>query len=140
MVEKLTTVKDYERVALARLGKVTREYYQFGADANISLDDSTRRYDAIKLKPKAEVDPDFFEGLETEIMGSKVPSPLCISSTAFHKMAHPDGELGSARAANNSRTPFMLSNWATTSAEEVASVCPDSFKMFQLYMDKNPEV
>jgi isopentenyl diphosphate isomerase/L-lactate dehydrogenase-like FMN-dependent dehydrogenase len=34
------------------------------------------------------VDPDKFEGLETEVMGIKIPSPICVASTAFHKMAN----------------------------------------------------
>jgi isopentenyl diphosphate isomerase/L-lactate dehydrogenase-like FMN-dependent dehydrogenase len=53
-------------------------------------------------------------------MGFKVNSPVFIASTAFHKMADVDGELASAAAANKSKTPFMLSSWATTSIEDVA--------------------
>ena len=63
-------------------------------------------------------------------MGFKVNSPVFIASTAFHKMADVDGELASAAAANKSKTPFMLSNWATTAIEDIAKVCPDSLKMF----------
>ena len=63
-------------------------------------------------------------------MGFKVNSPVFIASTAFHKMADVDGELASAAAANKSKTPFMLSNWANTAIEDIAKVCPDSLKMF----------
>jgi len=51
-------------------------------------------------------------------------------------MADVDGELASAAAANKSKTPFMLSSWANTSIEDVAKVCPDSLKMYQVYMSK----
>jgi len=54
----------------------------------ISLKDSEAQFDQLKLKTKAEVDPDKFEGLWTETIGIKIPSPICISATAFHKMAH----------------------------------------------------
>lgn len=52
-------------------------------------------------------------------MGFKVDSPIFIASTAFHRMANVDGELASAAAANTSKTPFMLSSWATTTLEDV---------------------
>lgn len=55
-------------------------------------------------------------------------------------MAHPDGEAATARAANTSSTPIMLSNWANTPLEVFASSCPNSLKMFQIYMSKVPEV
>jgi L-lactate dehydrogenase (cytochrome) len=55
-------------------------------------------------------------------------------------MAHYEGEIATAKAANSSRTPVMLSNWANTPLEEFASECPDSLKMFQIYMSKVPEV
>lgn len=63
-------------------------------------------------------------------------SPVFIASTAFHKMAHVDGEFASAAAANKSKTPFMLSSWSNTPIEDVAKLCPDSLKMYQLYMSK----
>ena len=106
----------------------------------ISLKDSEAAFDRYKLKPKAQVDPDKFEGLGVEILGMKVPSPIWISSTAFHRMAHPDGEVATARAANTSSTPLMLSSWSNTPLEVVASECPNSLKMFQIYMSKVPEV
>lgn len=43
----------------------------------------------------------------------------------------------SAAAANNiNKTPFFLSTWATTAVEDVARVCPDSMKFFQIYLSK----
>ena len=106
----------------------------------ISLQDAEAAFEKYKLKTRAQIDIDKFEGLSTEILGEKVPSPIWISSTAFHKMAHPDGEAATARAANTSSTPIMMSNWANTPLEEFASSCPKSLKMFQIYMSKVPEV
>lgn len=96
----------------------------------ISLHDAEAAFDKYKLKTRAQVDQDRFEGLQTVILGEKVPSPIWISSTAFHKMAHPEGEVATAKAANTSSTPVMLSNWANTQIEEFASSCPNSLKMF----------
>ena len=55
-------------------------------------------------------------------------------------MAHPEGEVATAKAANTSSTPVMLSNWATTQIEDFAAACPNSLKMFQIYISKVSEV
>lgn len=74
-------------------------------------------------------------------MGNKVKTPICIASTAFHKMAHPDGELATARAAQAYlNTSIKLSSWSTTPLEEVAAQAPDSLKFMQIYLSKIPEV
>jgi isopentenyl diphosphate isomerase/L-lactate dehydrogenase-like FMN-dependent dehydrogenase len=86
----------------------------------VSLRDSEAQFDRLKLKQAAGVDPDKFEGLQTETMGIKIPSPICIAATAFHRMAHPDGEEATAKAAHKTQTPMMLSNWASTPLEVVA--------------------
>ena len=36
---------------------------------------------------------------ETTILGVKVASPICIAPTAMQKMAHPEGEIATAKAA-----------------------------------------
>ena len=55
-------------------------------------------------------------------------------------MATTEGELATARAANNSGTPLKLSSWSTTTLEEVAAQAPHSLKAFQIYLSKIPEV
>lgn len=45
-------------------------------------------------------------------------------------MAHPDGEVATALACNASKTPLVLSSWATSTNEEVGAAAPDSMKVF----------
>lgn len=45
--------------------------------------------------------------------------PLGFSPTAFQKLAHPDGELGTSRAAARGGIPMTLSTYATCSVEDV---------------------
>ena len=56
-------------------------------------------------------------------------------------MAYHEGEVAMARAANKiMQTPLLLSNWATSSVEEVGAAAPDSLKLFQIYMSKDATV
>lgn len=44
-----------------------------------------------------------------------------LSPTAYHKLAHPEGEAATSRAAASTGIPMGLSMYATTSLEEVAA-------------------
>lgn len=63
-------------------------------------------------------------------MGTPIDSPICVTSAAFQRMAHHEGEIATARACNASKTPFVLSSWATSSNEEVGAAAPDCMKIF----------
>lgn len=74
-------------------------------------------------------------------MGQQIQTPIAIASTAFHRMAYHEGEVATAKAANNTlQTPLLLSSWATSTIEEVGKAAPDSMKLFQIYMSKDMEV
>jgi (S)-2-hydroxy-acid oxidase len=97
----------------------------------ISLPDNENAFTRIKLKPKAFASSKGFKGLNTKILGKDVNSPICVASTAFHKMAHPDGEIATARACESfNNTPYMLSSWSTVPLEEVAQESPNTLKIF----------
>ena len=50
--------------------------------------------------------------------------PVLVAPTAFHRMAHPDGEAGTARAAAAVGTIMCLSTIATSTPAEVAAAAP----------------
>ena len=85
-----------------------------------TLVQNEQAYNEIKLKGRAEV-PSLTEiSLECQLFGDLLPSPIAIASTAFHKMAHPLGEIATSKAAEQTnRTPLLLSSWATTDVDEV---------------------
>jgi len=51
-------------------------------------------------------------------------------------MATPEGEVASAKACNKTKTPLVLSSWATTSNELIGAAAPDSVKVYQVYTSK----
>ena len=44
-------------------------------------------------------------------------------------MAHPEGEVAVAAAAEKTGTPQVLSNWATSTIEDVGKAAPTGLKM-----------
>ena len=55
-------------------------------------------------------------------------------------MAHPEGEVATSKASEQTGTPQMLSNWATSTIEEVGQAAPTGLKMLQVYLSNFPHV
>jgi 4-hydroxymandelate oxidase len=77
---------------------------------------------------------------DTTVLGEKVSMPLLVSPTAFQRMAHPDGEPATARAAAAAGTIMCLSTIATSTPAEVADAAPGAPRWFQLYWFKDEGV
>ncbi|MGC4806163.1 alpha-hydroxy acid oxidase [Micromonospora sp. DT233] len=69
--------------------------------------------------------------LEISLLGSAVSMPVLIAPTAFHRLAHPDGEVATARAAAEAGTVMVVSMAATRRVEEIAAA--GGTPWFQLY-------
>lgn len=135
MSEYLLSVFDYAAVAAERLDKPVYDYYAGGAMDEITLRENHAAYDRLQLNYRVlpglgEIDT------SVELLGCKLSMPVCVAPTAFHKMAHPDGELGTVRAAGKAQTLFILSGLSNTAMEEVFAET-SAPKWFQLYIYKD---
>ena len=113
-------VFDYEAAARATLPKIAYDYYSSGANDEITLHENHTAYERIKLKPRVLRDISKRD-LTTTILGQTVSMPIMVAPTAFHCMAHPEGEVATARAAGKADTIMILSTLSTSSIEEVMS-------------------
>ncbi|KAL8819699.1 MAG: hypothetical protein Q9223_001918 [Gallowayella weberi] len=66
--------------------------------------------------------------------------PCGFSPAAMHKLAHPDGELATSRAAAKMKTAMALSSYATTSLEDVKAEGVDNPYMIQMCVVKDREI
>ena len=62
---------------------------------------------------------------------------MLIAPMAFQRLAHPEGEIATARAAAATGTIMCLSTLATTSPAALAEAVPDVARWFQLYVFKD---
>ncbi|QKW13487.1 alpha-hydroxy acid oxidase [Verrucosispora sp. NA02020] len=69
--------------------------------------------------------------LRISLLGRRVSMPVLIAPTAFHRLAHPEGEVATARAAADADTIMVVSMAATRPVEEIAAVGGPLW--FQLY-------
>jgi 4-hydroxymandelate oxidase len=76
--------------------------------------------------------------LGTTLLGAEVATPIGVAPWAYQAMAHPGGELATARGAAATGALMTVSTSATTSLEEVATASPVGPRWFQLYRLHSP--
>jgi 4-hydroxymandelate oxidase len=136
-------VLDYENSAKKALPPKSWDYYISGAWDELTLKDNLSAFTKIKLRPKVLEDVSQ-RNLSTSILGHEIEFPILIAPTAFQCLAHPDGELATAKAANQSGTMMILSTLSTKSLEEVSEIRtalnPNVGQIFQLYIHRDREL
>lgn len=143
MLGNAVEILDYEAIAREKLDKMAFDYYVSGANDQITLRENRSAFERIQLLPRMMVDVSRRDA-STSVLGLPYPLPLMIAPTAFQRMAHPDGELATARAAATLNIPMMLSTIASSTLEDVAQasseVNPAHSRFFQLYVYKDRDV
>jgi (S)-2-hydroxy-acid oxidase len=89
-------IKDFENNAKKSLPKMAHDYFASGADNQETLYENERAFARILIRPRVLVDVSNVS-IKTTLLGTDMRSPICIAPSAFHKLAHPDGELATVR-------------------------------------------
>jgi len=126
-------VWDYERLAEQKLDANAHAYFAGGAGDEITLRDNLAAFERRKLRPRVLVDVSSVS-TATTFLGTDVALPILIAPLAMQRMAHPDGELATARAAAAAGTIMRLSTAATAGPAEVAAAAPGAPRWFQVYV------
>lgn len=126
---------ELEQLASQRLPQAVWDYYASGADDELTLCRNREAYRALSLHYRVLVDVSTRK-LETTLLGQNVSMPIAVAPTAFHRLAHPEGELASVRGAGDAGTLFVLSTLSNTSVEAVAEAARGPL-WFQLYVYKD---
>jgi 4-hydroxymandelate oxidase len=125
-------VWDFEAEAKRRIAAPGWGYYASGADDQITLRENRAAFARIALHYRVLVDVRSRD-LRTTALGQPVAMPLLVAPTAFQRIAHPDGELATARAAGSRGTVMILSTLSTTPVEAVTAAATGPV-WFQLYV------
>src|SRR6266513_2674214 len=100
-------VWDYERLADQKLDANAHAYYMGGADDEVTLRDNLAAFERRKLRPRVLVDVGSVS-TQTTVLGTEIALPILLAPLAMQRMAHPDGEVATARAAAAVRTIMCL--------------------------------
>ena len=129
---RFVTVDDYEPAARERLAPDVYDYYAGGAGDEWTLLENRRAFGRWVIRPRmltGAYPPD----PSTELLGSRVAMPILVAPWAYQRMAHPDGELATARAASRAGTIMVVSSTTHSYLEDVVSAGAAP-KWWQLYI------
>jgi isopentenyl diphosphate isomerase/L-lactate dehydrogenase-like FMN-dependent dehydrogenase len=126
-------VWDYERLAEEKLDANAHAYFAGGAGDEVTLRENLAAFERRKLRPRVLVDVRSVS-TATTVLGTQIALPILVAPLALQRMAHPDGELATARAAAAAGTIMCLSTAATARPAEVAAAAPGAPHWFQVYV------
>nr|XP_019043770.1 hypothetical protein I302_08351 [Kwoniella bestiolae CBS 10118]OCF22700.1 hypothetical protein I302_08351 [Kwoniella bestiolae CBS 10118] len=118
---KPVSIADLEQIALDKLPKSVRQYYDGGAEDEITLKENITSLQRYRVVPRYLVDvgPGKLDVRSRPIWGKRQNVPFAVGPSAFHKLAGYDGELDVARAAAKRGVSMGLSSSSTSSLEDV---------------------
>jgi 4-hydroxymandelate oxidase len=134
----LLDLTDVEAAALERLDPMTLGYYAGGAGEERTLRSNRAAWAELDLWHRALVDVST-RSTATSLLGLDLPAPVLVAPTALHRLAHPDGELATARACSDAGVPMVVSSLASTLLEDVVEATSAPV-LLQLYVGRHREV
>jgi 4-hydroxymandelate oxidase len=129
---------ELEPAAREKLSDAAYHYYAGGAEDETTLRANRAAFGRFYLRPRVLVDVGEVD-LSVELLGERLSMPVLLAPTAFQRLAHPDGEQASARAARAAGTLMVASTLSNTSIEDTAAAAPGPL-WFQLYVFRQREI
>ncbi len=132
---ELSCLTDFEAAAKSRVSHMAWEFFNGAAADEITMRWNLEAYQRIRLKPRVLVDVSKLD-TRVNLFGQELAFPIILAPTAYHKLAHPEGELATARGAGAAHATMVVSTVATTSIEDIAKVATQPL-WFQLYVQRD---
>ena len=117
--DKVLSLGEFEGLARRRLPPAHFGYLNSGADDDKTVRANLSAFDKWFIRPRRLVEVTRVD-TSVELFGIRWPTPITLAPIGSQLMMHPDGELGTARAARAGNHLQILSTVATTPIEEVA--------------------
>ncbi|MEP7003005.1 MAG: alpha-hydroxy acid oxidase [Chloroflexota bacterium] len=123
---------EFESVAQATLPRMTYDFIAGGAEDERSLAMNRAALASRAFRPRVLVDV-AQRDTRTTLLGLELPHPILLAPTALHRVAHPEGEIATARGAAAAGALYTVSTATSTRLEDIASAAPGGRRWFQLY-------
>jgi 4-hydroxymandelate oxidase len=127
----LVNLRDFEAAARTCLDPVYYDYFASGAQDETTVAANEAAFRSRTLIPRV------LRGcppprLETSVLGQTAAMPVLIAPTAFHRLACPDAEVATGRAAAAADVIMIAAMLSTVTIEEIATTGAKLW--FQLYI------
>jgi isopentenyl diphosphate isomerase/L-lactate dehydrogenase-like FMN-dependent dehydrogenase len=125
-------IEDLRSLAYRRLPKVVFDYIDGGAEAEVTLRENYRAFDAVRFRPRHAVSTPRCD-LRTRVLGFDLSMPVLLAPVGYCRVMHPGGEVAAARAAGAAGTAYILSTVSGYRLEDVKAASRGPV-WYQLYL------
>jgi lactate 2-monooxygenase len=126
-----TNLSDLEAAAEDVLSDAARRHLLAWAGGGAAVRANARALSVWRIVPRMFIDR-AERDLSTTVLGVEMPAPVILGPVGRQAMAHPHGEIASARAAAGLELTYVHSSRASKSLEEVAVAAPNGPRWFGL--------
>ncbi|XP_028073097.1 peroxisomal (S)-2-hydroxy-acid oxidase GLO4-like isoform X3 [Camellia sinensis] len=133
MASEPVNVNEFQELARRALLKMYFDFYNGGAEDQHTLRENMEAFRRITFQPRVLVDVSRID-MSTTILGYPTSAPIMIAPTGLHKLAHPEGEVATARAAAACNT-IMVYKRRDVTAVLVQRAERNGFKAIMLTVD-----
>ena len=134
-VSKAYSIEDLRESAKKRLPRAVFDFFDGGAEDEVTLQDNAAAYKRLRLQPRVLTDVSSVD-TGTVILGQRANLPMAIAPTGAVGFGWRGGDIAIARAAAAAGIPYTLSSTATASIEQIANAAPGRL-WFQAYILRN---
>ncbi len=131
--------RELERDAYAMLSRGPRGYIQGGAGRGHTIRANREAFDEWRIVPRMLRDVSE-RTLERTVLGKKLAAPVLLAPIGVQTVAHPEGELASARACAHVGVPLIASTAASHTIEQIAQAAGKQSCWYQLYWPRDREL
>ena len=143
---QIGSLADYARLAREHMEAQAWAHLESGADQGLTLAPNRQAFDRIRLCPEPLADLSSAHTRQS-LLGQSLDWPLLLAPVAYQRLAHPEGELATVRAAMAMRTGMVVSTLSSCTLEEIAQAAQAAAQelgrsgplWFQLYQQPTRE-
>ncbi len=128
----VVALADYEPLAQERMSESSWAWLSGGGADELTLQDNLAAFRRLRLQSRVLAD---LKGGHTrlDLLGQTLDYPILLAPVAYHRLAHPDGEIATVTGASALKAGMVVSTQASTSLEDIARAAATPL-WFQLYI------
>src|SRR5688572_2409834 len=132
-LDHAVNIEDLRRLAQRRLPRAIFDFFDGGAEDEVTLRENRAAFERVRLLPKVLVNVAQVDSRVT-LFGTEMKLPVAIAPTGGIGAGRPGADLMLARTAKAVGIPYTLATPATASIERIAAEIPEGRRWFQLYV------
>ena len=114
----MVSALDFAALARERIHPHSWDFLEGGSGSELTVGANRQIFDNAQLRPRVLIDVSICD-TSTTLLGASVSSPIAVAPIAYHRMAHDEGEIATARGLSGSL--MTVSFFASQALDEIAA-------------------